>query len=207
MQKILAPGMQDAQEADLGAEMAEVCRNLQQGFGASAEQKIIEELLVLQRQRRQLVRQGKDQMEVTHRQEFLLAGSKPLLPRGRLTLGAVSIPAGVVRDGLIAAARTLVTMSTQGSGATTYEGKKNFQVDPVNPAAVVFDEAMALGANDIGHLQGRPAHFFCSLRDRFTSSRAEISSRSRGLGTACKCFCDRCRYTRVCSSLEWPSKN
>jgi hypothetical protein len=99
-------------------------------------------------------------MEVTHRQEFLLAGSKPPLPRGCLTLGAVSISAGVVRDGLVTAPRTLVTMSTQGSGATTHEGEKNFQVDPVNPAAVVFDEATALGANDIGHLQRWPVHFF-----------------------------------------------
>jgi hypothetical protein len=99
-------------------------------------------------------------MKVTHRQQFVLPGGEPPLSRRRLTLGAVPIPTGVVRDSLVAAPRTPVTMSTQRSGATTYEGEKNFQVDPVNPVAVVFDEATTLSASDVGHLQGRPVHFF-----------------------------------------------
>jgi hypothetical protein len=132
------------------------------------EQEVIEDLLVLQRQRGELVRQREDEVEVTDRQEFLLTGREPPLPRAPLTFGAVAIPARVVRDGLVAAARTLVTMSTQSSGAATDEGKKYFLVDPVNPVMVILDEATTLGANDIGHLEGWPVHFFCSLRDRWT---------------------------------------
>jgi hypothetical protein len=49
VQKILTPSVQDAQETDFGAQMVGVCRHLQQGFGANAEQKIIEDFLVLQR--------------------------------------------------------------------------------------------------------------------------------------------------------------
>jgi hypothetical protein len=45
-------------------------------------------------------------------------------------------------------------MSTQGSGATTYESKKYFQVYPVNPVTVVLDEATTLCANDVGHSRG-----------------------------------------------------
>lgn len=107
-------------------------------------------------------------MEVSYRQEFLLTGSKPAPPCRRLTLGAVAIPAGVVRDGLVTAAGTLVTVPTQSRGATTEEGEKHFLVDPVKPGAVVLDEATALCANDIGHFEGWPVHFFCSLRDRWT---------------------------------------
>jgi hypothetical protein len=99
-------------------------------------------------------------MKVTYRQQFLLPGGEPPLSRGCLTLGAVPIPTGVVRDGLIAAPRTLVTMSTQGRGATTHKSVKHFLLYPVNPVTVVLDEATTLCANDVGHLQGRPAHFF-----------------------------------------------
>jgi hypothetical protein len=59
-------------------------------------------------------------------------------------------------------------MSTQGRGATTDEGVQDFLVDPVNPGAVVFDETTTLCTNDVSHLEGWPAHFFCSLRDRWT---------------------------------------
>ena len=48
MQKVLAPGMQHTQEADLGAEMFCVSRDLQQGGGAAAEQQVVDDLLVLQ---------------------------------------------------------------------------------------------------------------------------------------------------------------
>jgi len=99
-------------------------------------------------------------MKVTYRQQFLLPGGEPPLSRRGLTLGAVPIPTGVVREGLIAAPRTLVTMSTQGSGATTHKSEKHLLVYPANPMAVVLDEATTLCTNDVGHLQGRPAHLF-----------------------------------------------
>ena len=36
---------------------------------------------------------------------------------------------------------------------------------PVNPAAAGADKAIALCANDIGHLQWWPGHPFCSLSE------------------------------------------
>jgi len=48
MQKVLAPGMKHTQEADLGAEMFCVSRDLQQRGGAGAEQQVVDDLLVLQ---------------------------------------------------------------------------------------------------------------------------------------------------------------
>src|ERR1700730_10152150 len=47
MQKVLAPGMQHTQEADLGAEMFCVRRDLQQRGGTGAEQQVVDDLLVL----------------------------------------------------------------------------------------------------------------------------------------------------------------
>ena len=48
MQKVLAPGMKHTQEADLGAEMFCVSRDLQQRGGTGAEQQVVDDLLVLQ---------------------------------------------------------------------------------------------------------------------------------------------------------------
>jgi len=64
---------------------------------------------------------------------------------------------------------------------------------PMEPAEVAVDEAIALGANDIGHLEEGSSHFFLSLREGWISSTGGSCRLSRGLGTACKCLWDRCR--------------
>jgi len=50
MLKILAPGVQYAQKADLRSEMFGIGRDLQQSRGGGAEQEIVYDLLVLQSQ-------------------------------------------------------------------------------------------------------------------------------------------------------------
>ena len=45
--KILAPGVEHAQKADLRTEMLGAGRDLQQGRGAGAEQEIVDDFLVL----------------------------------------------------------------------------------------------------------------------------------------------------------------
>src|SRR5262249_44716018 len=118
---------------------------------------------------------------------------QPLLTSAALALGAVAIPTTVVGDGLIATVRALVTMSAQDCGTAVGNGLEDLAVQPVNPPAMVHDEATGLWANDIGHLQGWPGHFFSSLRERWTCSRLETSRASSGLAMACRCFGDRCR--------------
>src|ERR1700730_16202707 len=96
-------------------------------------------------------------------------------------------------DGAIATARALLAMPAEYRGSAARDGPEHFPLGPVNPAAVVLDEAIALRANDIGHLEEWPSHFFLSLRERLTPSRPETSRVSSGLGTACRCLCERCR--------------
>ena len=45
--EFLVPGMEHAEEADLGSEMGGVACDLQQGFGAGPEQQTVDHLLVL----------------------------------------------------------------------------------------------------------------------------------------------------------------
>ena len=67
------------------------------------------------------------------------------------------------------------------------------QMLPGQPGAVRLDEALAVCANDVGHLKGWPGHRFCSRRDRRAVSGAETGIASNGLATACKCRRDKCR--------------
>ena len=46
--EFLVPGVEHAEEADLGAEMGGVARDFEQRFGAGPEQQTVDDLLVLQ---------------------------------------------------------------------------------------------------------------------------------------------------------------
>ena len=46
--EFLVPGMEHAEEADLGSEMGGIVRDLLQGFGAGPEQQTVDDLLVLE---------------------------------------------------------------------------------------------------------------------------------------------------------------
>ncbi len=111
----LSPGMQDAEESDLRAEMFGVGGHFQQGGRRGLEQESKQDLLILPDQRHEAVRHAEDQVVVAYRQEFLLPLMQPLLPGIGLTLRAVPITARVVRDGLITAAQALVAVPADAS--------------------------------------------------------------------------------------------
>ena len=60
----LVPGMEHAEEADLGSEMSGVASDFEKGFCAGTKQQTIDHFLVLQGQRSQFPRQRKDDMDV-----------------------------------------------------------------------------------------------------------------------------------------------
>src|SRR6516165_3665038 len=139
------------------------------------------------------MRQGEDHMNVGHCQKIILTSRDPLITGAVLTLRAVAVATAVIGNGTIAAARTLVAVTAQNVSAACGDGLQDLAVRPVNPAAVVLDEAITLCANDICHLQGWPGHFFSSLRERLTWSRLDSSRTSSGLAIAWRCLGDRCR--------------
>ena len=185
--------MKHGEETDLGSEMLGVEGNFQKSFRTGAEQEVIEDLLVLQRQLGKLVRQGEDNMDIGDRQEFVLASRHPFISGAALALGAMPIAATVKGDGAIATSRAQVAVPAECRSATACDGSEDFAVGPVDPTAVDLDEAIALCANDIGHLEEWPGHFFFSLRERWMLSRLETARVSSGLVTACRCLGDRCK--------------
>jgi len=98
-------------------------------------------------------------VQVTRGEQFLPTRSDPAIPSSGLTFRAMAVPAAVVRDGgAMSAAHALIEMTAEGGGTTPLNGPQHFDVLPTKPVADSFDESLSRGADDIGHLQRRPAH-------------------------------------------------
>ena len=55
MFEFLIPGVEHTEEADLGAEMLGIASDLEEGFGTGLQQQMVQDFLVLQGERRQLM--------------------------------------------------------------------------------------------------------------------------------------------------------
>ena len=191
--QVLTPGVKYAKEADLCSEVLGVTGHLEHGFGASPVEQVVDESLVAEGQRRELMGKGKDDVEVGHGQQFCRALPEPLGTRVSLALGAVPVATRVIRNGLMSAAYTLIAMSTKGCSAASHDGIEHLAVGPCKMSAVLFQEAVACDADDVGHLKGGPAHRLIFLRERFTASGLETAMPSIGLATAWRWRRDRWR--------------
>jgi len=132
--ELLIPGMQHAEEADLGPEMSGCASDFEKGVGTGAEQQIVDDFLVLQRQGGKLRRQGEDHMDVRAGEKFPTTCLQPAFPSPGLTLGAVPIAAAVVGDGgTTSTAGTFIDMAAESGGATARNGQHDFDMGPVDP--------------------------------------------------------------------------
>ena len=69
----------------------------------------------------------------------------------------------------MAAAKALITMTTQCRGAAADDGIEHLAMRPCKMRLLLLPETVARSTDDVGHLEGGPAHRFISLLDRFTS--------------------------------------
>src|ERR1700730_6361533 len=98
-------------------------------------------------------------MDVARREKFSLPCGDPAFAGRGLTLRAVSISAAVVGNGgTMPAAGAFIEMTTECGGATPRNGQQHFDMLPAEPLAISFDEGSSHAADEIGHLEGRPAH-------------------------------------------------
>jgi hypothetical protein len=122
MQQLLIPGVQDAEEPDLSAEMFGVPGDLEQSLGAGAKQKAVDFTLVLPRQRSQFMRQREDDMDVRHGQKVPAARLEPAVAGVGLALRTMPVSARVIRDGLIVATRACIDMSAERRCSAVQDG-------------------------------------------------------------------------------------
>ncbi len=156
--ELLVPSVEDAEEADFGAEMLGVGGNFQQCVGAAAEQQSVDHGFVLQGQRRQLMGQREDDMSIGCGEQFRASCGQPAVARLALTLRAVPVAAGVIGDGTMAAACALVQMAAHRGGAASRDGKQHLAVQPGEPGGRPIQESVARCVYQIGQLQQWPFH-------------------------------------------------
>lgn len=164
--------MEDRDEPNLRAESLRLGRDFQHGRGAGTKQQIVHHPRVVPTEGVPLMRQGEYDVEVGDAEEFFLSCGEPALASLCLALGTVPVPAGVIRDGLMTALRTLIDVAAQRGRPAASDRAQHTQLLVTQPG-ILFDEAITLLAEDIGHLHGRPAH--CGLRSlRERGSWAEL---------------------------------
>ena len=156
-----------------------IASDFEKSFRTGTEQEIVDDLLVLQHQWRQLARKCEDHVHVARREKFSLTRGDPTFPSSGLTLRAVAITAAVVRDGAMSAAGAFIEMSAECSGTTPRNGQQHFDMLPADPLAVSFDEcclprARMRSATSRG---GRLIYSFCV--DRLSASASPADWRSR----------------------------
>ena len=78
--QVLAPGVEDTEEADAGPEMFRVGGNREQGLGSRTEKKVIKDPRILQGERSQFVRQCEDDVEVGDGEKLLGTIGEPFFP-------------------------------------------------------------------------------------------------------------------------------
>jgi hypothetical protein len=177
--ELLTPRMQHGEEADFRAEVSGIASDFEKCFCTGAEQQIVDDFLVLQSQCRELRRKCEDHMDVARREKLSSTCCDPAFPGRGLTLRTVPISAGVVGDGgTIPAAGALIEMTAECSGTTPRNGQQHFDVLSVDPLAISFDEGSSCAADEIGHLEGWPAHLFLRCRPVFQLQRVQ-RTRSR----------------------------
>src|SRR5271157_1185304 len=158
MLELLIPGVQHAEETDLGAQMSGIASHFEQGCGAGSEQQVVDELLVLQGKWGQFPRQGKDDVNIAGGQQLALTCLQPAVAGIALAFWAMPIATRVVRDDGMSAVGTLITMSAEGGGAAAGDGQQHLLMLPVHPPATAVKKRLSSTANNVGHLQRRPTH-------------------------------------------------
>ena len=193
MLQSLPPRVQDHEPADVTAQALGIRGDLLQRLRSGPKQEVVHHALVGEGETRERLRHGEDEVDVSDRQELLLARHHPRVPRGGQTLGAMPIAAAVVREGRVGALLTAIAMPAERGGAALGDRPEHAPMLPGHPHRVGIQEAIAMLAHDVGHLKGWPRHRLCFKRvKRAVSGPASVRA-SSGLATACRCFCERWR--------------
>jgi hypothetical protein len=75
------------------------------------------------------------------------------------------IATAVVREDRVRTLFTAIAVPAERSGAALRDGPEDASMRPRDPGAVPRQDAIAMSAHDVGHLEGWPRHRLCNRRD------------------------------------------
>jgi len=93
MLEVLSPGMEHAEESDVGSQVSGVTSQFEHRRCAGAVEQVVEQPLVLQYKSGEFMGQGEHDVEVGHGQQFSRTRGQPLGTRVPLALGTVPVAA------------------------------------------------------------------------------------------------------------------
>jgi hypothetical protein len=137
--------------------MARIGSDREHRLGRCAEQQVIDDSLVVERDVGDLGRQGEDDVEVSDRQQVGLALGQPGARGGALALGAVPVAAAVIGDPLMAAVFTSLDMTAQGCRAAMLDRRHDLEMLKAQVPGMGGPISGAGGTEDVGDLE-RGAH-------------------------------------------------
>ena len=143
-------------EPDAGAEVLGVGGDGDQGLGGDFEQQVIDDRLVLIGDVGDRSRQGEDNMEIGHGQQFGLAVGEPLLGSRGLALRAVPVAAGVVGDAGLATILAAFDMTAQRRRSAALDRRHDLQLAKAHMAGMGRTPNRPTVAEDVRHLDRRP---------------------------------------------------
>jgi hypothetical protein len=112
------------------------------------------------RQQVELVGDREDDVEVVGGEQFLLPSREPAFASLGLALGAVPVATRIIRDGLKSALRAGIEVTSERGGAAVLNGAEGLELLEIEAPSIPLEEALALHAEDVGHLHGGPFHGF-----------------------------------------------
>ncbi len=145
-----APGVEDGGEADARAQMLGIGGDGYEGLGGSPEQEVVDDGLVLERDRADRGRQGEDDVIVGNRQEFRLTLGEPLPRRRSLTLRAMPVAAGIVGDARVRAVLAALDMAAERRGPAGLDRRHHLQLGEADVTGVGLAPCRPMGAKDVG---------------------------------------------------------
>ena len=156
--KVLAPGVEDGEEAEFRAQVFGIAADGEQRFRGGSEEDVVDHLLVVESQLRNLLRDGEDDMEILAVENLRLSVFYPVCAGERLTLGAMTIPAGPVADTLLTACITLFDLSSESRRPAYLDGGHDASLRCGHRRTVLVSIGLAVAAEDVRHFQLRAIH-------------------------------------------------
>jgi|ERR1700679_685283 len=98
-----------------------------------------------------------DGMDIARGQQLAFALLEPADAGVALALRAMPVAARVIGDGSVSTAGATIAMATQRGRAATRDRSQHLLMLSVDPTAAAVDETPSCVANDVSHLQRRPA--------------------------------------------------
>ena len=150
VEKVTCPGMQDAYQADLSADVVRVLRQFLGRFSRSAKEQGIDQLLVGTSQLPQFRREREGQHEIGDGQEQFPLDFQPGLGLLMLAFGAMTATAGVVTVLKFPAGRAAIQLSTERFRPAALDGPHRLEMTGEQLARIFLAIGCPILAQNIG---------------------------------------------------------